>query len=178
MTAIKLFLLVVSLTAVSFGGGNSLLAGLERELVGPGVITPSQFAAGMALGQATPGPLASFTTAIGRSAAGWTGAVAATLALLVVSWIAVQLITRVPKAWFSQPAVRTALAAVTLYAMALVLFLAYRIVQAGDHTRLLAPVGIMLLVMVARMLKAPTAVLMVVGITLGMLVQGTTLAGW
>lgn len=178
MTAVKLFLLVVSLTALSFGGGNSLLAGLERELVGPGVITAPQFAAGVALGQATPGPLAAFTTAIGSYAAGWTGAVAATLGLLVVSWIAVQLIARVPKTWFSQPAVRSGLAAVTPYAMGLVLFLAYRIVRAGDHTRLLAPAGIMLLVIVGRLLKAPTALLMVAGVLLGMLVQGTGLAGW
>jgi hypothetical protein len=104
--------------------------------------------------------------------------VAATLGLLAVSWIAVQLIARVPKVWFSQPAVRSGLAAITPYAVALVLFLAYRIVQAGDHTRLLAPAGIMLLVMVGRMLKAPTAALMVAGITCGMLVQGTRLAGW
>lgn len=80
----KLFFLVVSLTAVSFGGGNTLLAGLERELVQTGVISPKQFAVAVALGQSTPGPLAAFTTAVGSAVAGFGGAVAATLALIVV----------------------------------------------------------------------------------------------
>jgi chromate transporter len=178
MSVVRLFLLVVSLTAVSFGGGNTLLAGLERELVHTGAISPAQFATAVALGQATPGPLASFTTAVGRYTMGWPGAVAATMALVTVSWIAVMLIARVPKGWFELHTVKSALAAITPYALALAVFIAFRIIQAGNHQRLTAPLGIAGLVLVGRLRKVPTALLMVGGVALGMLLQGTGLAGW
>ena len=169
MTVVKLFLLVVSLTAVSFGGGNTLLAGLERELVRPGFISTEQFAAAVALGQSTPGPLAAFTTAVGKYTLGWPGAVAATGALVVISLGAVALIRLVPQPWFQTAAVRGALAVVPVYVVALVLLLAYRIVAETSFT--LVGVAIMLAVVVGRFLKAPTAAMVIGAVLLGMAVN-------
>ncbi|HLN59956.1 MAG TPA: chromate transporter [Symbiobacteriaceae bacterium] len=169
MTVLKLFLLVVSLTAVSFGGGNTLLAGLERELVRPGFISTEQFAAAVALGQSTPGPLAAFTTAVGKCALGWPGAVAATSALIVISLGAVALIRLVPQAWFQTAAVRGALAVVPVYVVALVLLLAYRIVAETSFT--LVGLAIMLAVVLGRLLKAPTAAVVIGAVLLGMAVN-------
>lgn len=178
MSPLSLFWLVAGLTLLSFGGGNTLLAGLDRELVQTGVITPGEFAAAVALGQSTPGPLAAFTTAVGRAAAGYGGAVAATLALMAVSLSAVMLIGRVPARWFRVPAVRSGLAGVGPFVVAIVPFLAWRMVQAGNLDRWPGPALILLLVTGGRLLRLPTGALMVGAVGLGMVLQGTGLAGW
>jgi chromate transport protein ChrA len=178
VTVLKLFLLVVSLAAVAFGGGAPISAGLERALVPTGVITPDQFAAGMALGQSTPGPLASFTTAIGNAALGFPGAVAATLGLVVVSLCTTALIRRVPAPWFDAAPVRAAVGVVAPYVAALSFFLAWRVVQAGNHSRLLVPGLITGAVMAGRLLKLPPVLLILGAVGTGMLLQGSSLVGW
>jgi chromate transporter len=178
MSLWQLFVTVAFLTALSFGGGNTLLAGLERELVHTGLVTPEQFAAGVALGHSTPGPLAAFTTALGRYLLGVPGAIAATAGLMVVSLAAVYLIDRIPAAWFRLPPVKSALAAIGPYVGALVCFLAYRVAMAGNSERLAAPLLIGGLVMFGRFGKLPSAVLIAGAVLLGTLLQGTSLAGW
>ena len=169
MTVAGLFLLVVSLTAVSFGGGNTLLAALERELVQPGFISPEEFATAVAMGQSTPGPLAAFTTAVGKYALGWPGAVAATAGLVVISLGAVLVIRLVPRAWFQAAPVQGALAAVPPYVLALVLLLAWRILFGGAVSVSVLGVAIMLVVVAGRLVKAPTAPLVVGAVLLGMI---------
>lgn len=178
MGALQLFFVVASLAAVSFGGGQVLLAGLERELVHGGVISPADYAAAVALGQATPGPIAAFTTAIGMSAAGLLGAVAATLAMVAVGMVAVIIASRVPAHWFRIPPVKAGLTAITAFAVSIAFFLAFRIGLAGDLSRWAGPVLIMGLVVAGRLIKLPTVALMAGSVVLGMLLQGTSLAGW
>lgn len=174
----QLFFLVVSLTAVSFGGGNPMLAGLERELVPSGVISPTDFAAAVAMGQSTPGPLAAFTTAIGRAALGWPGAVAATFGLIVISLAVVALIRHLPRAWFQSPVLRGGLEAVGPYTVAAVFFLAYRTVLSGHLEAWAGPVAIMGLVAAGRLFRLPTAALMLGAVALGMVLQGSAWAAW
>jgi chromate transporter len=176
--ALQLFLLVSWLTALSFGGGQMLLAGLERELVRTQVVSPADYATAVALGQSTPGPLAAFTTAMGMAAGGLPGAVAATLAMVGVSLGAVWLITRVPPAWFLHPAVRSGLVSVRIYAAALAPFVAYRVALVGDFSQWAAPAAIVAGVAAGRLLRVPTPLLMVGAVLAGMLLQGTGLAGW
>jgi len=171
VTLLRLFFLVVSLNAVALGGGGMMLAGLERELVGGGFITPAQYAAGVALGQSTPGPLAAFTTAIGNYALGWPGALIATGGMMTVSLIVVAVIRLVPPAWFRQPRVQGALAAIGPYVAALVLFLALRIGLSGGAQRLVLPVLIVAGVAVGRLKKVPTPALMLGAVALGMLFE-------
>lgn len=165
----KLFLLVTSLAAVSFGGGNTLLAGLERELVQAGAITPQEFAVAVALGQSTPGPLAAFTTAVGMAVDGPGGAVAATAALIAVSLTAVFLISKVPGSWFKVAPVKGALESVGPLATAILFFLAGRILFTGtlEWLGLLIAAG----VTAAKLYKLPTAPVMVGAVALGMLLQ-------
>jgi len=163
----RLFLLVLSLTAVSFGGGNTLLGGLERELVQTGQITGEQFAVAVALGQATPGPLAAFTTAIGMAVSGLGGALAATAALIMVSLTAVFLISKVPSRWFAHPGVRGGLEAVGPLATVIGLYLAGRILLAGSLDWLgLAIAGAVAL---AKWRKLPTAPVVLSAVLAGML---------
>ncbi|MDF2629296.1 MAG: Chromate transport protein ChrA [Symbiobacteriaceae bacterium] len=171
MTLARLFLLVASLNAMALGGGGMMLAGLERELVGGGWITPGDFAAGVALGQSTPGPLAAFTTAIGRAALGLPGALVATAGLVVVSLGAVWVMGWVPLAWFRQARVQGAVALVPPYVTALVLFLALRMVLAGEATRPWLPILVVAGVVIGRVKKVPTPALMLGALGLGMALQ-------
>jgi chromate transporter len=169
MELLQLFLTVLLLAAVSFGGGQTLLVGLERELVQTGVISPTQFATAVALGQSTPGPLAASTTAVGNYALGIPGAIVATTAMLVVSLGAALLISRLPITWLRHPAVQRGLAGVPLYVMALVPFLALRILlSAAPGAGWLVPAAIVVLVGGGRLLKAPTPLLMLGAVATGM----------
>jgi len=163
----RLFLLVLWLGAVSFGGGQILLGGLERQLVQTGQVTPQQFAAAVALGQSTPGPLAAFTSAIGIAAAGLGGAVGASLALVTVSSASVWLIQRIPPGWFHHPRVRSGLAAVGPLAVALSFFLAGRSLFAGSSPGIIGLVAAGA-VAFGKVRKVPTTVLVLAVVAVGM----------
>jgi chromate transport protein ChrA len=183
MAALKLFFLVVSMSALSLGGGAYLMTGLERALVGGGVLSPGQFAAGVAIGQSTPGPMASFTAAVGNAALGVSGAVAATAALLVVSLGAVLLLQWVPVAWFQAPRVQGALKAIQPFMAGVALYLGVHMALAGvgegtTAARPLVPLLILGAVVAGRLRKVPTPVLVGGAVILGMLLQGSSWVGW
>jgi chromate transporter len=70
--------------------GSTLLALLEGDLVQRlHVLTPAQFATGVAIGAASPGPLGYGCIALGFMADGWRGAVIATLASWLPSFLAI-----------------------------------------------------------------------------------------
>ncbi len=77
-------LLFLRVGAVSFGGGSSVLAELQHELVDQrSAMTQQQFLTAYALGQATPGPGILFLVPMGFYAAGAPGAAVALIAFLV-----------------------------------------------------------------------------------------------
>ncbi len=76
--------------AVLFGSGYVLVALLRAELVdGLGWITEAQLLDGVAVGQATPGPLFSTATFIGYLVGGPLGAIAATVGVFLPAFVAV-----------------------------------------------------------------------------------------
>lgn len=72
-----------------FGGGLVLVPLLAPEVVGRGWLTEAQFLDGVALGQATPGPITMTATFVGFAVRGWLGAVVATVAIFLPSFVAV-----------------------------------------------------------------------------------------
>ncbi|HUQ17858.1 MAG TPA: chromate transporter [Candidatus Saccharimonadales bacterium] len=83
MSLVELALLFVRVGAVSFGGGTSVLAELQRELVDQrAALSQQQFLTAYALGQATPGPGILFIIPLGFYAAGAPGAVVALVAFV------------------------------------------------------------------------------------------------
>jgi chromate transporter len=72
-----------------FGGGLVLVPLLAPEVVGRGWLTEAQFLDGVALGQATPGPITMTATFVGFAVRGWVGAVVATVAIFLPSFVAV-----------------------------------------------------------------------------------------
>jgi len=85
-TLLALVLVFVPLSLLSIGGGASLLADMEHQSVSAhGWTTPREFADLFAISRAAPGPGTMLAALIGWKAAGWTGAVTATVALYLPS---------------------------------------------------------------------------------------------
>jgi chromate transporter len=72
-----------------FGGGLVLVALLGPEVVARGWLTEEQFLDGIALGQATPGPITLTSVFVGYAVHGALGAVVATGAIYLPSFVAV-----------------------------------------------------------------------------------------
>lgn len=166
----EMFWLIASLTALSFGGGNTMLGALERVLVQSGRMDPAAFAFAIAVGQSTPGPLATYTSALGMTLYGMPGALGATLGIVSVSVVAVLLILRIPQAWFHAPVVRAALTGVAPFIAGLALYLGGRILF-GDGMPPAAGMLIALVVAVLRWKKVPAAPLVVAAALVGMFLQ-------
>jgi chromate transporter len=75
-----ILLLFGRLGLVAFGSGSSILSEMDRETVAHGWLDHAQFVQAFALSQLTPGPQVLYTTIIGYFAAGYPGAVLASLA--------------------------------------------------------------------------------------------------
>src|SRR5262249_8118889 len=76
---LEVFLLFAKLGLLSIGGGAALLGEIQREAVGRGWLTPTQFAESYAIGNLTPGPGTIYAVPVGYLAAGGPGAIAAGL---------------------------------------------------------------------------------------------------
>lgn len=70
-----------------FGGGHVVLPMIERELVPLGLMSSGEFLAGYGMAQAVPGPLFTFASYLGTMMEGVTGAVIATLAIFLPSFL-------------------------------------------------------------------------------------------
>ncbi len=70
-----------------FGGGHVVLPMIERELVPQGLLSADEFLAGYGMAQAVPGPLFTFSSYLGTMMEGVTGAVVATVAIFLPSFL-------------------------------------------------------------------------------------------
>jgi chromate transporter len=84
----RLTLFFLKIGALTFGGGMAMIPFIYQELVeGLHWLSPQEFSEAIALGQITPGPIAISATFIGFKLAGWAGAVAATIAVFLPSFL-------------------------------------------------------------------------------------------
>ena len=85
---LEIFWRFVLVSLLAFGGGQAALPLVERIAVGEtGWVSPQDFAAAVAFGYVTPGPVLITATFIGYRAAGLVGAVAATLGVFLMPWV-------------------------------------------------------------------------------------------
>ncbi|WP_181347572.1 chromate efflux transporter [Thalassobacillus sp. CUG 92003] len=77
-----------------FGGGHVVLPMLEREVVPNGLLNPDEFLAGYGMAQAVPGPLFTFSSYLGTMIQGLSGALVATIAIFLPSFLLI--ITALP----------------------------------------------------------------------------------
>ncbi|MFY0760385.1 chromate efflux transporter [Metabacillus dongyingensis] len=75
--------------SIVFGGGHVVLPMIEREVVPQGWISEEIFLAGYGAAQAVPGPLFTFASYLGASINGVSGAIAATAAMFLPSFLLV-----------------------------------------------------------------------------------------
>lgn len=75
--------------ALVFGGGHVVLPLLQTQVVTKGWVTNEQFLAGYGMAQAVPGPLFTFATYLGMVSFGWKGAIVATIAIFLPSFLLV-----------------------------------------------------------------------------------------
>jgi chromate transporter len=94
----------------TFGGGDPTMALLQRELIGRDWITRADFALAYTLARITPGTnLLAFSAATGACVLGFTGAVAAVLAVTLPSAILAVLLTRGFESWRGHPVAMAAI---------------------------------------------------------------------
>lgn len=111
---------------LAFGGGQAALPLIERLAVADrGWLTPAQFATGVGLSYATPGPVLILAAFIGYHVAALPGALAATAAVFAVpvmfAGLAAQLVTRLKDArWFQAFGRFAAAAAIGLLGVTLI----------------------------------------------------------
>lgn len=79
---LALGLLFGQLSLLAFGGANSILPDLQRQVVGQGWMSGQEFAALFALAQAAPGPNMMVVSLIGWRVAGFAGALVSTAAIV------------------------------------------------------------------------------------------------
>ncbi len=88
MNLLRLVWVFAKIGAVVFGGGFVMIPFIQREVVQHyGWLTQQQFVDAIALGQITPGPILISATFIGYKVQGLTGAVVATLAVFLPSFL-------------------------------------------------------------------------------------------
>ena len=99
MILLQLFISMLKIGAFAFGGGYAIIALLENEFVTKrGWIDHGEFMDVVAIAESTPGPImVNLATYIGSSQAGFLGAVIATLAVVLPSFLIILLVTALLK---------------------------------------------------------------------------------
>ena len=93
MIYLTLFLTFLQIGAVSFGGGYGMISLIREVVISNNWLTEEQFLSFIAVAESTPGPLAvNIATFIGSSQAGILGALAATLGVVLPSFVIILII--------------------------------------------------------------------------------------
>lgn len=93
MILLQLFWNFLVIGAVSFGGGYGMISLVRETVLGHGWLTESEFLSFIAVSESTPGPLAvNMATFIGSSQAGLAGSLAATVGVVLPSFVIILLI--------------------------------------------------------------------------------------
>jgi chromate transporter len=149
-----------------FGGGLVLVPLLAPEVIGRGWLTEAQFLDGVALGQATPGPIVMTAAFVGFAVEGVAGAVVATAAVFVPSFAAVLAGTGpFLRRFRERPAVAAFVEGVTAAALGAILASSALLAEAALDG--VVRMVIFAAALVAILLRAPVAVVVLAGALLG-----------
>ena len=122
----ELFLAFARVGIFGYGGGPSVIPLLQREVVGHGWLTETEFIDALAVGNALPGPIATkMSVYIGYKLAGASGIGAALLGMLLPSTIAMLVVAIFFFTLKDAPWVKAALTAVRPAVVGLLIWTAY-----------------------------------------------------
>jgi chromate transporter len=137
--------------SLMFGGGYVLIPLLQPEVLARGWLTKSQFLDGIALGQATPGPISTSSAFVGYAVAGLPGAVVATAAIYVPSFVFVMAGTGpFLRSFRDRPGVRAFIRGVTAAALGAIAGAGVTLGRVGLNTPLKVGIGVVALVALLR----------------------------
>ena len=108
-----------------FGGGHVVLPMLEKEVVPAGWVDQSQFLSGYGMTQAVPGPLFTFAAYLGAVIGGWQGAILATVAIFLPSYLFVAGIVPFWESLRTRPNLQSALWAINAAVVGILLAALY-----------------------------------------------------
>ncbi len=118
--------------SIAFGNGMMILPVLRSEVVDHlQLLTPTQFADGVALGQVTPGPFLVTVTFIGYKVAGVFGAVAATFAIFSPTFAMTLIFTQIYNRVRNSTVIKGALAGVLAAFVGMLVMITYQMAQTG-----------------------------------------------
>ena len=96
MIYLKLFLTFLEIGAVSFGGGYGMISLIREKALENAWLTDSEFLNFIAVAESTPGPIAvNMATFVGSSQGGFFGALCATTAVVLPSFIIILIVASV-----------------------------------------------------------------------------------
>jgi chromate transporter len=124
-------LVCLKIGATLFGSGYVLIAYLRAEMVTRGWISDRALLDAVAIGQATPGPVSTAATFIGYLLAGVPGAIVATVAIFLPSFLLVAVTAPLVERWRSRPAVRRTLDVVNAAVVGLIAAVLVRLAPAA-----------------------------------------------
>lgn len=122
----NLFLIFLKIGAVLYGSGYVLFAFLDTELVATGIMSRATLVDTIAIGQFTPGPVFSSVTFIGYQINGILGAIVATIAIFIPSFLFVALLNPLVKKLRTKPAIAVFLDAVNVASVAIIIAVCYK----------------------------------------------------
>jgi chromate transporter len=123
----QIFWLFTKVAMFSWGGGPASLGLMQREVVAAGWATPEEFADGVALSNAMPGPTAPQASAfIGYKMAGWPGAVSAVIGTVVPATLLMLILVAGFFAIKDNPYMKAAIAGVRPFVVGLLAWTAYQ----------------------------------------------------
>jgi chromate transporter len=139
MSVAALYLLLLKATVTSFAGMGSLPQIRQDFVVTHRLVTDEQLSQAVVIGRSAPGPVGAYIVAVGYFARGWTGAVAAWLAMITPAVLVIPMITLLRR-WLHLPRVRGAVDAVVIASAVLLLASVLRMAIDGVEqlTRLFA----------------------------------------
>ena len=168
---VQLTLFFLKVGALLFGSGMVLFAFIQRDVVTRfGWLTEQQLLDAISVGQMSPGPVSSSATFIGYLVAGLPGAVLATLAIILPSFLIVSLLGRMLPVLQRSSAVQAFLGGVAAGVVALIVSVGTALLR----TALLDIWSVLLFLAACAVLlwtKVDTIWLVLIGAALGLLLQ-------